>query len=130
MKVRSYQELRVWQLGMQLARDVYQLSQTFPRHELYGLSAQMRRAAVSVPANIAEGHARESTKDYLRHLSIAMGSLAELETFLILAETLAYCSAHPVSELLKECDHEGKMLRMLQKRLQAKLDSRPGTRAR
>ncbi len=86
MGVRSYGELKVWQTGMQLSRQVYQLTRSFPNHEMYGLSGQMQRAAVSAPANIAEGHARNSTKQFLHHLSIARGSLAELETFLILAQ--------------------------------------------
>ena len=123
MGVRSYQELRVWQLGMQIAREVYELSRAFPKHEIYGVTAQMRRAAISVPANIAEGHARESTRDYLRHLSIAFGSLAELETFLFFAETLGYTAGDATRQLLEQCDQEGKMLRTLQKRLKAKLNS-------
>ena len=123
MPVRSYQELRVWQLGMQIARDVYQLSRAFPKDEIYGVTAQMRRAAVSVPANIAEGHVRESTRDYLRHISIAFGSLAELETFLLLVEALGYTVADATRQLLQQCDQQGKMLRALQKRLKAKLDS-------
>ena len=123
MQVRSYQELRVWQLGMKIARDVYPLSQAFPRHEIYGLTAQMRRAAVSIAANIAEGHARESTKEYVRYVSIALGSLAELETLLILTKDLGYGDVERIAELLNECDHEGRMLRTLQKRLRAKLES-------
>jgi four helix bundle protein len=83
----------------------------------------MRRAAISVPANIAEGHARESTKEYLRHVSMAFGSLAELETFLFFAENLGYAADDATAKLLQECDQEGKMLRALQKRLKAKLDS-------
>ena len=123
MEVRTYQGLRVWQLGMQIARDVYELSRAFPKHEIYGLTAQMRRAAVSIPANIAEGHARDSTRDYLRHISIAFGSLAELETFLLLVESLGYTVADATRQLLQQCDQEGKMLRTLQKRLKAKLNS-------
>lgn len=121
MNVRSYQELRVWRLGMKIAGEVYRLSQCFPKHELYGLAAQIRRAAASIPANIAEGHARESTREYLRHVSIAFGSLAEVETFLMLAKDLEYCDAERPGDLLNECDAEGRMLRALQKRLRAKL---------
>ena len=86
--MKGYRELQVWRLGMELAKEVYLLTRGFPKHETYGLSSQMQRAAVSIPANIAEGHAKDSTKDYLRHLSIARGSLAELDTHLILAESL------------------------------------------
>ena len=81
----------------------------------------MRRAVVSVPANIAEGHARDSTKEFLHHISIALGSLAELETMLTLAENLGYCEAAEIVELLQHTDEEGKMLRGLQKTLKQKL---------
>jgi four helix bundle protein len=72
--IRSYRDLKVWQLGMETAERVYDLSRVLPRDELYGLTSQLRRAAVSIPANIAEGHASAFTKEYLRHLSIAVGS--------------------------------------------------------
>ena len=123
MQVQSYRELKVWQLGMELTREVYLLVKELPEYELYGLSSQMRRAAVSIPANIAEGHARESTKEFLRYLSIARGSLAELETFLLLAENLEYCERSQTGRLLQECDEEGRMLRGLQRRLKAKCGS-------
>jgi four helix bundle protein len=87
-EVRSYRDLTVWQLGMQITEDIYKLTTGFPADERYGLTSQLRRAAASVPANVAEGHARSSTKDFLRHLSIAIGSLAEVTTFLELAERL------------------------------------------
>ena len=121
MVVKSYQELNVWQLGMELAREVYGLTQSFPQHELYGLTNQMRRAAASIPANIAEGHARDSSKEYVHHVSIAFGSLAELETFLILAESLGYCNDSQVAPLLDKCDTQGRMLRGLQKRMKQKI---------
>ena len=70
MLINSYRELKVWQLGMQLAKEIYLLTRQFPNHELYGLTSQVRRASVSIPANIAEGHAREYTKEYLRYISI------------------------------------------------------------
>jgi len=92
-QVRSYRDLDVWELGMKLVREVYILTDTFPDREKYGLASQLRRAAPSVPSNIAEGHAKDSTKEYLRHLSIALGSLAEVETQLLLAESLDYCSS-------------------------------------
>ena len=98
--IQSYRDLTVWQLGMQITEDVYALTKSFPAEERFGLTSQLRRAAASVPANIAEGHARSSTKDFLRHLSIAIGSLAEVTTFLELAERLKFASdetgaAHP-----------------------------------
>ena len=121
MKVDSYRELQVWRLGMQLVKEVYLLTREFPKHETYGLSSQVQRAAVSVPANIAEGHAKDSTKDYLRHLSIARGSLAEIEPHLMLSESLGYIDHDQISPLLAKCAEEGKMLGSLQRRLKAKI---------
>ncbi|HQU46061.1 MAG TPA: four helix bundle protein, partial [Pirellulales bacterium] len=90
MGIESYRNLNVWQLGIELVQDIYMTTQTFPKAEIYGMVSQMRRAAVSVPSNIAEGQQRDSTKDYLRHLSISLGSLAELNTQLVIAERLRY----------------------------------------
>ena len=119
----SYRDLKVWKLGMELTKEAYVLTRSFPDCELYGLSSQLRRAAASIPANIAEGRARDSTKDFLRHLSIAQGSLAEVETFLILAEWLGYCGHDRTESLLNMCSEEGKMLNGLQRSLRRKLDS-------
>jgi four helix bundle protein len=80
MTINSFRDLRVWQSGMELVVQIYRLTRSLPREEQYGLTSQMRRAAVSVPSNVAEGHARESSKEYINHLSIAQGSLAELQT--------------------------------------------------
>jgi four helix bundle protein len=123
MAVTNYRQLKVWQAGIQLTRSVYPLSQQFPKHELYALTSQMRRSAVSIPANIAEGHARNSTREFLHHISIAQGSLAELETMLLLAEGLGYCETIDTAELLQKSDEEGKMLRGLQKTLNSKVKS-------
>jgi four helix bundle protein len=84
MALQSYQELSVWQKAMFLAEACYRITWEFPREEMFGLTSQIRRAAVSIPANIAEGQGRQYTKEFLRHLSIARGSLEELETHLIL----------------------------------------------
>jgi len=105
---------------MELVREVYVLTREFPKHETYGVASQVQRAAVSIPANIAEGNPRDSTKDYLRHLSIARGSLAEMETLLILAELLGYADHGRIAPLLEKCAEEGKMLGSLQRRLKAK----------
>lgn len=96
---RSFRDLRVWQAGMELAVEVYELTGVFPKHEIYGLTSQMRRAAVSVPSNIAEGHTRESTTEYLRFISIAHGSLAELQTQLELAGRLGYVTPERIAPL-------------------------------
>ncbi len=119
--VRSYRDLAVWQLGMQLSEDVYRLTASFPTDEKFGLTSQLRRAAASIPANIAEGHARSSTKDFLRHLSIAIGSLAEVTTFIELAERLAFIDQPIANQLLESMQHERRMLRGLQASLRRKV---------
>ncbi len=124
MSIKSYRDLKVWQLSMDLAELIYCLTESFPKHELYQLSSQMQRAAVSIPSNIAEGHARESTKEFLRFLSIALGSLAELETQLVLAQRRAYIDKEKLETTLGKTDEMGKMLRGLQKSLKAKLGIR------
>src|SRR5882724_6453793 len=86
----GYRELKVWQIGIRLTVRVYKVTAGFPSHELYGLTSQLRRAAVSIPSNIAEGHARGSSKEMARFCRIAKGSLAELETQLVLASELGY----------------------------------------
>ena len=90
MKTRHFRELLVWQRAMQFARDVYETTQGFPRKEIFGLTSQLRRAAVSVPSNIAEGHGRLSDKAFAVFLGQARGSLYELETQLELAKSLGY----------------------------------------
>src|SRR4051812_25006582 len=85
--IRSYRDLRVWQQSMDLAETIYEVTKTFPDNERYGLISQLRRAAASVPSNIAEGH-RRSLGDYIRHLLFSSGSLAEIETQLILSQRL------------------------------------------
>jgi four helix bundle protein len=92
MTISNFRDLRVWQAGMDLVEQVYHLTQDFPQIEIYGLTSQLRRCAVSIPSNIAEGHTRESNKEYLYHLSIAQGSLAELQTQLEIACRLGYLS--------------------------------------
>ena len=92
MAVVSFRDLRVWQVGMDLVQHVYQLTAGFPPSESYGLVAQIRRAAVSIPSNIAEGHGRQHRRDYAQFLSMAQGSLAELETQLEIAHRLSYVS--------------------------------------
>jgi len=105
--VRSFRDLEVWRLGLDLAQDVYRCTAFFPKSEAFGLTAQMRGAAVSIPSNIAEGQARNSTKEFLRFLSIALGSLAELETQLELANRLGF-SSHQIPELMAQVNLLGK----------------------
>lgn len=121
MDSQNFRSLKVWQLGMELAADVYRLSQQFPKHETYGLGSQIQRAAVSVPANIAEGHATGSTRSFARYLAIAQGSLAELETHLMLAERLQYVDPAQVATILDRCAQEARMLRSLRNRVRTRL---------
>ena len=121
MQIRSYKDLLVWQRGMELTILVYRLSLELPGDERFGLVSQMRRAAVSVPANIAEGHQRSSTKDYLRFLSIAAGSLAELETLIELTSRLYSIQGTSMGDVVGRADELGRMLRSLQQRLEQKL---------
>lgn len=88
--VNSYKDLLVWQQAIDLTVNIYALTSNFPKSELFGLASQIQRAAISVPSNIAEGHARDSTKEYLRFISIALGSLAEVETQLVIANKLQF----------------------------------------
>jgi four helix bundle protein len=120
MGVSSYRDLIVWQEGIQLAKEIYRLTESFPRHELYGLVSQVRRCSVSIPSNIAEGHARSSTLEYLRYISIAMGSLAELETQVILSKELGYIGEENVNQILEQTDTLGKRLRSLTMSLKAR----------
>ena len=99
-EVRSYKDLVAWQKSMDLGAAVYRASQGFPKEEIFGLVSQTRRAAVSVPSNIAEGHARTSQKEFQYFLSNARGSLAELETQLTIAHQLAYRDETVINQLL------------------------------
>lgn len=121
--VSSYRDLVVWQRGVELCLDVYRLTARFPKEELYGLAAQMRRCVVSIPSNIAEGHARDSTKDYLRFIAIARGSLAELETQITIAKHLTYFDAESSNQLLGRCEEESRMLTALRVSLVRRLQN-------
>jgi four helix bundle protein len=97
MSVINYKYLKVWQISMDIAEQIYSLTQGFPKQETYGLTSQLQRAAVSIPSNLAEGHTRDSTKEFLHFISIPLGSLAELETQLILAQRFKYLHFVPFS---------------------------------
>ena len=113
MSIESYRDLRVWREAMDLAEACYRLTAAFPRDELFGMVSQIRRAGVSIPANIAEGYGRDSSGAYVQFLRIAQGSLKELETHLLLAERLAYVHGEVVQPVLSSCDAIGRMLRAL-----------------
>ena len=113
----GYRDLKVWQTAIRLATEVYKLSGLFPKQETYGLTSQIQRSAVSVPSNIAEGHGRNSSKEFNHFLGVAMGSLAELETQLILAQQLGCLDEETIESVLQISDETGKMIRGLQKSL-------------
>lgn len=110
MQIKSFRDLRVWQAGIELVDSKYTVTLKFPRNEIYGLASQMQRAAVSVPSNIAEGHARESTKEYLQHLSIAQAALAELETQIEIAKRRKYMSEGETNHLIESGSSLGRQL--------------------
>jgi len=108
--VRNYRELIVWQKAMDLVELVYQATKQFPKEELYGLTSQVRRSAVSIPSNIAEGQARKSTAEFLNFLSIANGSRAEMETQILLAQRLKYVTNETVQPILNLAEEVNRLL--------------------
>lgn len=110
----------VWQKAMDLVVICYKISETFPKDEIYGLSSQLKRAAVSVPANIAEGHGREGLGEYIHFLGVAQGSLRETETHLLIADRLSLADRNNLSQALNLSDEVSKMLGSLLRGLKAK----------
>jgi four helix bundle protein len=117
-EIKSYRDLKVWLDAMTLVEGCYLFTKVFPRDEMYGLTSQIRRASVSVPANIAEGYGRDSTGSYVQFLKVAQGSLKELETHLILSQRLKLGSFDFAAKLLDQADRIGRMLRALVRSLQ------------
>jgi four helix bundle protein len=120
--IKSYRDLEVWQKSIVLARQVYDSTKNWPREEVYGLTNQVRRAAVSVPSNIAEGQGRASTREFIHYLSIARGSLYELETQLLLAQQLGYLASGTAENLLATAGDISRMISRLSQTLSAKLN--------
>jgi len=118
IKTRGYKDLLVWQKGMLLVKGVYRLTLSFPSDEKFGLTSQMRRAAVSIPSNIAEGQARRSTGEFIQFVSHAEGSVAELDTQLLIAVDLSYCSSSEAQALFDLLLELRKMLNSLRRKLQ------------
>lgn len=119
MSPQGYRELKVWQKSMDFVTKVYNLTDNFPRSETFGLGGQLRRAAVSVPSNIAEGQGRDSVKEFLHHLSFAYGSLMEAETQVQIAANLGYLGKDDIENLLAEAAEIGRMLNGLSRSLKA-----------
>jgi four helix bundle protein len=113
----GYQGLVAWQKAMDLVEAVYQVTRNWPRNEQYGLTSQVRRAAVSVPSNIAEGHGRSGAKEYAHHVSIAYGSLCELETQILIGERLGYSDANVTARLMTQIAEVRRITRGLLGRL-------------
>ncbi len=117
--------MRVWQLGMDLVEVVYKATTSFPKHEDFGLASQIQRAAVSIPSNIAEGHQRDHTREYLRHISIARGSLAEVETQCEIAFRLGYIDPRQLEHLQHLTSNLGPQLSALRDSLHRRLEKNP-----
>ena len=122
MAINSFRDLLVWQKAMDMVVAAYSLTRQFPDSERFGLTSQLQRAAVSVPANIAEGRGRRGTKDFLRYLSIAYGSLAEMETHVLIANRLSYIAEQQVSSILEQVNEVRRMIDGLQTSLRRRLE--------
>jgi len=125
MKINTYRELVVWQRAMQLVEDTYKATRDFPREERYGLCSQLQRSAISIPSNIAEGHERRSTAEFLRFMAFALGSIAEVETQVLLAQRLNYLPEAGTARLLDQADQLGRMMRAMHRTLRARVQQAP-----
>ncbi|MDD4287152.1 MAG: four helix bundle protein [Candidatus Peribacteraceae bacterium] len=117
MLAMSYRKLKVWEKAMELVKIVYELTSTFPKEEQYGLVSQMRRSAISLPSNIAEGSQRTSNKEFANFILIAKGSLAELETQVLTAQMLRYGSENHIEDILRRSDELSRMLHVFHSKL-------------
>ena len=119
-KIRSFRDLEIWVKGIRLVKNIYESTRLFPKSEVYGLTSQIQRAAVSIPSNIAEGHSRGHKAEFRQFLFIALGSLAELETQLIIAYELGYLDSAQKAKIIEEMDVLGKQMRSLVSKLTPK----------
>jgi four helix bundle protein len=117
MKIKSYKDLNIWKRSIGVVEDIYKITKNFPKEEIYGLTSQLRRSAVSIPSNIAEGFARFHNKEYRQFLFISLGSCAELSTQIIIALRLGYLESKEADQLLNEIDEISKMTMSLIKKL-------------
>ncbi|MBU0635351.1 MAG: four helix bundle protein [Candidatus Omnitrophica bacterium] len=116
-KINSFKQLKIWQKGIEIVKDIYRLTKIFPKEELYNLTSQMRRSAVSIPSNIAEGFKRYHNKEYSQFLHIVLGSTAELETQLIIAKELSFIDKEDLDRLSEKANHLSRMIAVLLKKL-------------
>jgi four helix bundle protein len=124
MSISQFRELRAWQLGMDLTERVYLLTKSFPQSEIYGLTSQIRRSAVSIPSNLAEGHGRTSTKEFLQFIAISCGSICELETQILLSHRLKYLETEDFDKISLLLIETSKTIRGLQKAIRQRVESR------
>jgi len=115
--IKRFKDLRIWQKGIEIVSDIYILTKKFPKEELYGLTSQIRRSAISIPSNIAEGFRRYHNKEYKQFLYITLGSCAELETQIAIAKNLEYITEDKEIELTEKLDHICRMTSNLIKKL-------------
>lgn len=118
-RIKSFKDLHAWQKSMELAVMVYEVTVEFPKEERYGIVSQMRRSAISIPSNIAEGHSRNTTGEYIQFLGIAKGSLAELETLIMISLRLGYIDELRSQVALEHCTQAGRLLNGLIRSLKA-----------
>ena len=116
-KINSFKDLKIWQKGMEIVSDIYILSKKFPKEELFSLTSQLRRSAISIPSNIAEGFKRFHNKEYKQLLFITLGSCAELETQIIISKELKYIDENEEAKLVEKLDHICRMTSSLIKKL-------------
>lgn len=129
MAGQRYRDLMVWQKSMRLVTDVYRMTENFPKAEMYGLASQLKRSVVSVPSNIAEGQGRDSTREFIHHLSIAYGSLMEAETQIQIAVNLSYIGQTEADKLIEKAAEVGRLMNGLSRSLRKSLtdNRRPTT---
>jgi four helix bundle protein len=111
--IKHFKEPKVWQKGVEIVKDTYEITRLFPKEEMYGLTAQMRRSAISIPSNIAEGFKRYHAKEYKQFLYIALGSIAELETQIVIAKEVGLLKNPTMDTMNEKLDHTSKMLSSL-----------------
>ena len=116
-KIKSFKDLKIWQKGIEIVTDIYTLTKKFPKEELFSLTSQLRRSAISIPSNIAEGFKRFHNKEYKQFLFITLGSCAELETQIIIAKELKYIDENEEVKLVEKLDHICRMTSSLIKKL-------------
>ena len=121
-KVESFKDLIVWQKGIELVNEIYKVTKHFPKEELYGLISQIRRAAISVPTNVAEGWGRGTTKNYIQFLEISRGSLYELNTLIIISTNQEYLSSEKCSEIESTINEIGRILNAIITKLENKIN--------